>query len=190
MPSNTIEKATVAENLRYQRKRKGLTQEHLSERSGVAIRTIQRAENAKVEPHLQTLALLAKALELEVHELYCPEGAPQGTTAEGKWLLLLHLTPAVGFIIPFANLILPIIIWAFKRDEHPLYDEQGRAVINFHLTVTLSFMAGVALLLVLFHIGLLLLILASLYALSLIIWNTWSVMKSRHYDYPLSVKLL
>src|SRR5690554_663003 len=190
MPSNTIDKSIVAENLRYQRMRKGLTQELLSEKSGVAIRTIQRAENAKVEPHLQTLALLAKALELEVHELYRPEGTPQGTTAEGKWLLLLHLTPAVGFIIPFANLILPLIIWAFKRDEHPLYDKHGRAVINFHLTLTVAFMAGIALLLVLFHIGLLLLIFTSVYAFSLIILNTWSVMKSQHYNYPLSVKIL
>jgi D-alanyl-D-alanine-carboxypeptidase/D-alanyl-D-alanine-endopeptidase len=193
MPSNTRDKAIVAENLRYQRKRKGLTQELLSESSGVAIRTIQRIENAQVEPHRQTLALLAEALELDVHELSClapAGGSEQGTTAEGKWLILLHLTPALGLIIPFANLILPLIIWAFKRGEHPLYDLYGRAVINFHLTVTFVFMAGVALLFVLFHIGLLLLILASACALSFIIWNTWSVMKSRHYNYPFSVKLL
>lgn len=186
-------KATVAKNLRYQRMRKGLTQEQLSESSGVAIRTIQRIENAKVEPHLQTLTLLAKALELEVHELSLiapAAGIDQSVAAEIKWLLLLHLFPIVGFILPFANLIVPLILWAYKRDEHPLYDEHGRAVVNFHLTVTLAFMTGVALLLVLFQVGILLIILTSAYTLALILWNVRRVLKNAGYKYPFSVNLL
>lgn len=193
MPSNTKEKAAVAMNLRHQRKRKGWMQEQLSESSGVAVRTIQRIENAKVEPHLQTLALLAGSLELDVNELSTmasAEDVSPGGAAHRKWLLLLHLSPIVGFIIPFANLIVPLILWAYKRDESPLYDEHGRAVVNFHMTVTLAFMAGVALLLVLLQVGILLLILTSAYTLALILLNTRRVMKNESYKYPLSVKLL
>jgi serine-type D-Ala-D-Ala carboxypeptidase/endopeptidase len=193
MPSNGLEKATVARNLRHQRRRKGLTQEQLSESSGVAIRTIQRIENAKVEPHLQTLVLLADTLDLEVHELSAmtsTEDASQGCVADRKWLLLLHLSPIVGFIIPFANLIVPLILWAYKQDDHPLYNEHGRAVVNFHLTVTLVFMAGVALLLVLFQVGLLLIMLTSAYALALILLNARRVMKDENYSYPLSLAIM
>lgn len=193
MPSNTNEKAAVASNLRNQRKRKGLTQEQLSESSGVTIRTIQRIENAKVEPHLQTLALLAGSLELEVHELtsmVSTEVADQSGAADCKWLLLLHLSPIAGFIFPFANLIVPLILWAYMRDDHPLYDAHGRAVVNFHLTVTLAFIVGVALLLVFFQVGILLLILTSAYTLVLILVNAQSVVKDKSYKYPLSVKFM
>lgn len=193
MSYNGSEKATVARNLRGQRRRKGMTQEQLSESSGVAIRTIQRIENAKVEPHLQTLALLAGSLGLEVHELSSTasaEYADQGHPADRKWLLLLHLSPVAGFIIPFANLIVPLLLWAFKRDDHPLYNEHGRAIVNFHLTITLAFMAGVALLLVLFQVGLLLILITSGYALALILLNARRVMKDESYSYPLSAKLI
>lgn len=85
IPSDTIEKTIIAKNVRHQRRRIGWTQEQLSENSGVAVRTIQLIENAKVEPHLQTLALLAGALEIEVHELSAIvtiEDAVQGGAAD------------------------------------------------------------------------------------------------------------
>lgn len=193
MSSNTKEKAAVARNLRHQRKQKGLTQEQLSESSGVAIRTIQRIENARVEPHLQTLSLLARSLEMEVQELMYAEPADETSPTEAavrKWLLVFHLLPLVGALIPFANLILPLILWAYKRDEHPLFEEHGRAVINFHLTVTLAFMLGIVLLVLLFPVGLLLLILIAVYALILIFWNTKQISKNEGCNYPLSIRFL
>ncbi|MBC5992757.1 helix-turn-helix domain-containing protein [Pontibacter cellulosilyticus] len=107
-----MKKATIAQNLLRHRKRKGLTQEQLSENYGVTVRTIQRIENAKVEPHFQTLSLLAQSLEVEVKELSCsePADAPQSNTAVRKWLLLFHLLPLMGVLIPFANLMLPLIL--------------------------------------------------------------------------------
>ena len=188
-----MEKASVAKNLRYQRKRKGLTQEQLSEMSGVAVRTIQRIENAKVEPHLQTLSLLAEPLGLDVHELSLVAAAKDtapDAAAETKWLLLLHLLPLAGFVVPFLNLVLPLVLWAYKRDENPLYDAHGRAVVNFQLTVTFAFMAGVVLLVLLFEAGILLLILTTIYALALITRNSRRVIKHQSYSYPLSLKIL
>jgi D-alanyl-D-alanine-carboxypeptidase/D-alanyl-D-alanine-endopeptidase len=193
MPSNIEENAAVARNLRLQRKHKGLTQEQLSESSGVAIRTIQRIENAKVEPHLQTLSLLAQSLDIELQELTYDEAADEAISSETairKWLLIFHLLPVVGVIIPFANLILPLILWAYKRDEHPLFEEHGRAVINFHLTLTLTFMLGIVLLVLLFHLGLLLLLVKAAYALILIFWNANKIIRDRGYKYPLSIRFL
>jgi transcriptional regulator with XRE-family HTH domain len=53
----------------YQRKLKGYTQEELSEKTQVTIRTIQRIENGDVNPHLQTIKLLATALDVEIEDL-------------------------------------------------------------------------------------------------------------------------
>ncbi|MDX5421712.1 MAG: helix-turn-helix domain-containing protein [Hymenobacteraceae bacterium] len=188
-----MDRDVIAKNLRDHRKRKGLTQELLSENSGVAVRTIQRIERAQVAPHLQTLSLLASALELEVHELSV--GAPSdklhgAAVADLKWLAILHLSPVVGFILPFSNLVIPLILWVYKREEHPLYDRHGRAVVNFHITVTVVFMLAVALLVLLFPLGLLLLVLTAVYTLILILWNTRRVLKRQSCTYPLAAKLL
>ena len=189
-----MQKATIAQNLLLHRKQKHLTQEQLSESSGVAVRTIQRIENAKVEPHVQTLTLLAQSLEIEVQELsYSPVAAidvSQSITTSKKWLLLLHLLPAVGIIIPFANVVFPLILWAYKRDESPQLDAQGRAVINFHLTITLVLILGLTLLVLYFYVGLVLLLLTVVGALLSVFRNTQRVLQNRPCRYPLSLKFL
>lgn len=48
---------SIGKKLVYQRKLKGYTQENLSEKTQVTIRTIQRIEKGEVNPHLQTIKL-------------------------------------------------------------------------------------------------------------------------------------
>ncbi|MEJ1223666.1 helix-turn-helix domain-containing protein [Sediminicola sp. 1XM1-17] len=54
-----METRSIGSNLIYQRKLKGYSQEELSEKTQVTIRTIQRIEKGDVNPHLQTVKLLA-----------------------------------------------------------------------------------------------------------------------------------
>ncbi len=188
-----MEKESIAKNLVYQRKKNGLTQEQLSDRSGVAIRTIQRIESAKVAPHLQTLSLLANSLGLNVQELSLIQVAEEkknNNVTDIKWLTLLHLLPIIGFIIPFANLIIPLILWIYKREGNIQLEEQGRAVINFHATVVIGYMISVLLLVIFFPVGFPLIILTALYAAILILRNTLRVMNGQSYYYPLSLKFL
>ena len=98
-----METQSIAKNLVYQRKLKGYTQEELSEKTQVTIRTIQRIEKGDVNPHLQTVKLLATALSVEVDDLLILEN-PKEEIILTKWLILLHSTPFLGFIIPFANI--------------------------------------------------------------------------------------
>ena len=53
---------SLSENLIYQRKLKGYTQEDLSDKTTVGVRTIQRIEKGDVQPHLQTVKLLLRKL--------------------------------------------------------------------------------------------------------------------------------
>ena len=45
--------------------------------------------------------------------------------------MFLHLSVLAGFIVPFAGLIVPILIWQMKKDELPLIDVHGKNVVNW-----------------------------------------------------------
>ncbi|MEG9327873.1 serine hydrolase [Salinimicrobium catena] len=131
-------KNTLAENLVYQRKLKGFSQKELADRTNVTVRTIQRIEKGETEPHLQTVKLLAAALEIEVDELMLLED-PKEENIQKKWLLLIHSTPFIGFVLPLANLFIPLFLWIHKREDNKVYEEHGRKVINFQITMILFF---------------------------------------------------
>ena len=99
--------ATLCENLIYQRKLKGFSQEDLAHESSVGIRTIQRIEKGEVNPHLQTVKLLAEALEINLSDLIIIQD-PNEETVQRKWMLLFHGTPFLGLVIPFANVLIPL----------------------------------------------------------------------------------
>ena len=105
-----MQNKTIGKNLIYYRKAKGLTQQELSNLTEVTVRTIQRIEKNEVQPHLQTIKLLAVALELEVEALL-PLDNPKEENIKKKWLLLIHATPILGFVIPFCNVLFPLFLW-------------------------------------------------------------------------------
>jgi uncharacterized Tic20 family protein len=72
------------------------------------------------------------------------------------WGMLCHLGALSGLIgVPFGNIIVPLIIWLIKKDEHPFVDAQGRESLNFQVSMTIY--GIVAFLLVFVLIGWLLL---------------------------------
>ena len=60
---------SLGKNLRETRKQLGLTQEQVSERSGVQAGEISRIEAGKRDPQVSTLERLAKALEVSPGQL-------------------------------------------------------------------------------------------------------------------------
>lgn len=133
-----MNKNSLSENLTYQRKLKGYTQEQLSDKTTVTVRTIQRIEKGDVQPHLQTVKLLAAGLEIEIDELLILED-PKEEVIQRKWMLLLHGSPFLGLIIPFGSILFPLFLWIHKAEDSKVYDAHGRAVVNFHGTITLLF---------------------------------------------------
>ncbi|WP_406685416.1 helix-turn-helix domain-containing protein [Seonamhaeicola sp. MEBiC1930] len=129
---------SISENLLYQRKLKGYTQEDLSDKSSVGVRTIQRIEKGEVQPHLQTVKLLAIGLDVNLEDLIVLEN-PNEEVLERKWMFLLHASPFLGLIIPFANILFPLFLWIHKSGDNKTYDKHGRAIFNFHCTIMLLF---------------------------------------------------
>lgn len=57
--------STLGNNLRQARKRLGLTQEQVAQRSGVHATEVSRIEGGKRDPQVSTLERLAKAVQIK-----------------------------------------------------------------------------------------------------------------------------
>ena len=121
------------------RQQKGLTQERLAELCEVSPRTIQRIESGEVDPRAYTLHCLGEALEFDFGE--------ENTGNENLWLTLLHLSSI------FCILIVPLLLWSWKKNQSYKIDLHGRLVLNFQITMTLALFSA-AFLLMAFPAGL------------------------------------
>ncbi len=103
------------------RKKKGMTQEDLADKSNVTVRTIQRIESGESQPRMYTIKLLAKALDLPYEEMQplLPEHNPEiqvPNDAEknkdigtGKHFLQLLILSCFSFIvIPYVHFLIPM----------------------------------------------------------------------------------
>jgi uncharacterized Tic20 family protein len=116
------------------RQQKGLTQERLAELCEVSLRTIQRIESGEVDPRAYTLHCLGDALEFDFGE--------DNTEHQRLWLAALHLSSI------FCIVLIPLVLWSWKRNQSYEVDQQGRQVLNFQITMTLVIVAAIAILLV------------------------------------------
>jgi uncharacterized Tic20 family protein/DNA-binding Xre family transcriptional regulator len=110
------------------RQQKGLTQEQLAERCEVSPRTIQRIESGEVDPRVYTIHCLGEVLEFDFGE--------ENTGNENLWLAVLNLSSI------FVILIIPLLLWSWKKNQSYKIDKQGRQVLNFQITMTLSLFAA------------------------------------------------
>lgn len=184
-----METQSIAKNLVYQRKLKGYTQEELSEKTQVTIRTIQRIEKGEVSPHLQTIKLLAAALDVDVNDLIILEN-PKEETILKKWLLLIHGTPILGLILPFCNILFPLFLWIHKREDNEVYDMHGIKVINFQISMTLLYLISFVALLTIESWGFFFFIVVVPFSIFITLYNILVVINTHKCYYPLSFPFL
>ena len=105
------------------RRQKNMTQEKLAEYCQVSTRTIQRIENGEVEPRAYTRNSLSNILVFDFGQ--------DNTENEGFWLAALHMSSV------FLGVLLPLLLWSWKKNQSYEIDHQGRQVLNFQITMTL-----------------------------------------------------
>jgi uncharacterized Tic20 family protein len=101
---------------------------------------------------------------------------------ERKWAFFAHLSALAGIIVPFGNLLGPLIIWQIKKDEMPFVAEQAKEALNFQITVTLALIACFVLFIVV--IGVFLLPVVGVGAVVLTIIAAVSANDGKRYRYP------
>lgn len=104
------------------------------------------------------------------------------------WATVAHLSALSGLIIPFGNIIGPLVIWLIKKEEMPFVDDQGKEALNFQISMTIyCFIAG---LLIFVLIGIPILIVLGIMDLVFTIIAATKTNQGIAYRYPLTFRLV
>ena len=52
--------------------------------------------------------------------------------------LFIHLSSFLGYLFPFAGVIIPLILWQTKKGNSDFIDKHGKAAVNFNITFSLA----------------------------------------------------
>lgn len=111
------------------------------------------------------------------------------TREERNWAMLSHLLALVGYVvIPFGNIIAPLIIYFMKKDESPFVADQARESLNFQ--ISLSIYAIISGILVVILVGILLLVVIWVAGVVLTIIASVKAANGEAYRYPLTLRLI
>jgi uncharacterized Tic20 family protein len=113
-------------------------------------------------------------------------GSVEARTRE--WAMFLHLSQLLGFVLPLAGLVAPLLIWQLKKDELPPLDAHGKVVMNWVLS-ELIYLIGAALL-VLVVVGVPLLLALLVLAVVFPIIGGVKANAGELWRYPLSIDFL
>jgi uncharacterized Tic20 family protein len=122
------------------------------------------------------------AMNQEVDTVHVPD------KEERTWGMFCHLVVFSGFIIPFASIIGPLIIWMIKRDEMPFVEDQGKESLNFQITMMLATIASALLMFVL--IGFVLIVVVLVFQFVVVIIASIKANEGVYYRYPLSFRFI
>ena len=106
------------------REQQNFTQEEISEKSGISVRTIQRIESGK-DPKGYTLRILAQTLGIEEEELITSIKTDTDNSVNIK-IKLINLSSLPFTILPIVNIIVPILliyVWKIKNQRFGRNDQ-------------------------------------------------------------------
>ena len=107
---------------------------------------------------------------------------------ELMWSTIAHLGFIAGLVIPFGNVITPLVIWLVFKDRSSYVDYHGKEALNFQITATLAMIAsGILILLI---IGIFLLIGVVLLALVFSIVAATKANNGEYYEYPFTIRFI
>ena len=124
-----------------------------------------------------------------------PVSPPATESSTRAWEVLCHLSAAAGFIVPFGNIIGPLIVWLVKRGESLGVDAHGKESLNFQISWTIYGMICGALIAALWIIliGILFIVPLVIGFVAWIILTIVGAVKASDgqlYRYPLTIRLL
>lgn len=110
------------------------------------------------------------------------------SSEQRQWAMFAHLSALIGLIVPFGNVLGPLVIWLVQKDKMAFVDDQGKEALNFQITVFGAAVISAFLMLIL--IGFLLIFVVGLGALVLTIIAAIKANEGVAYRYPLTIRLI
>lgn len=120
------------------------------------------------------------------------------TSEEKNLAMLAHLSALSGFVVPFGNLLGPLVVWLLKKEESDYIAEHAKEALNFQLTIFLTSIMAIVLF-VLFtvsmeiiglFIGMGLMVIGSLLWLIFTIIGGVRASENKIYRYPFSFRFI
>lgn len=107
---------------------------------------------------------------------------------ERMWGMLCHLSALSGLIIPFGNLIGPLVVYTLKKDEYAFVADQGKESLNFQISVLIYLMiSGIAVLLL---VGIFFLLFVPFIAIILTVLAAVRANDGEYYRYPFCIHFI
>jgi uncharacterized Tic20 family protein len=113
---------------------------------------------------------------------------PLSPSDERMWGLLAHLSSLAGFIIPFGNIIGPVVVWQIQKDKSAFVDYHGKESLNFQISMLIAYC--VALLLCIIFIGVPILIALGVLNIVFAVMAGVKANNGEYYKYPYSIRFI
>lgn len=111
-----------------------------------------------------------------------------GGINENQWAVAIHLSALIGLVIPFGNILAPLVIWLVRKEHSPSLDAVGKNVLNFQISWTIYIvLAGLS---IFFCVGTFLLPIIGIVWLVFVIIGAIKAGNGESYNFPLTIKML
>jgi len=107
---------------------------------------------------------------------------------ERNWAMGAHLSALLGLVLPFGNVVGPLLVWLIKKDQSTLVDQEGKEALNFQISMTIYMMVSAILITVL--IGFPMLFGFGIADLILVIIAAVKTSSGERYRYPITFRFL
>lgn len=107
---------------------------------------------------------------------------------ERLWAVIAHISGFSGFLVPFANIVAPLIIWSVKKHDSAFVDDHAKEALNFQISITIYTIASIILMLLL--IGFLLIVALLILEIIVIIMAVVSTNNGEKFRYPLTIRFV
>ena len=107
---------------------------------------------------------------------------------ERNWAMFCHLSAFAGFFFPFGGIIGPLICWLSRKDDSTWVNENGKASMNFQLSILLYLVLAAPLCIIIIGFPIIALI-VTLKIICIVIASV-KASKGEEFKYPLSIPFI
>jgi uncharacterized protein len=107
---------------------------------------------------------------------------------ERNWAMFCHLSAFAGFFFPFGGIIGPLICWLSKKDESTWINENGKASLNFQLSILLYIVLCIPM--VFITVGIPIIVILGTLKIVFITIGSIKASKGEEFSYPLSIPFI
>ena len=108
--------------------------------------------------------------------------------SERNWAMFCHLSAFAGFFFPCGGIIGPLICWLSRKDESRWVDQNGKASLNFQISILLYMVLAVPLCIII--IGIPIVIFLVFLKVICILIASVKASKGEEFKYPVTIPFI